>query len=218
MLACAAMHPRSSRLVRLAVTTTLALVAAALPASAAHADESAGWSGSLTTFAYFVDESFVLPIAGADRGALHLEGRYQYEGLDTFSAWAGRRFTTGSTVALDVVAMAGAIAGHTNGLAPGLEASLSWKSLELYAESEYVFDLESDEGDFHYVWSQLSWSAAPWLTLGLAAQRTRTVDSELDFERGVFAGVRRGSVEVTGYGFDLDGDDPFAIVAVGLDF
>ena len=54
--------------------------------------------------------------------------------------------------------MAGAVFGRTNGVAPGLELTLSWKSVELYSENEYVF------------------------------------------------------------GFNLDGEAPFAIVALGVDF
>ena len=201
-----------------------ALACAAAPSRAiaqgAHAEalERSAWSGSVETFAYLVDDGFVLPIAAADRGALHLEARYQYEDLETFSAWMGRRFTAGSELQLDVVAMAGAVVGRTDGLAPGIEASLGWKRFELYSEAEFVFDLAGDEGDFFYSWSQLAWQAAPWLAVGLSAQRTRTYDSELAIERGLFATVTKGTGWLSLYGFNLDGEDPFAILAVGFDF
>ena len=57
-----------------------------------------------------------------------------------------------------------------------------------------------------------------WLRLGLSAQRTRLYESELEIERGLFAAVSRGPVELIVYGFNLDGDAPIAIVALGVDF
>ncbi len=190
--------------------------AVASPARAQTAEAPPSWSASLATYAYLLDDGFVSPVATADKNALHREARDQYEALETFSFWAGRRFTTDGAVALDVVAMAGASVGRIDGFAPGIEASLTWRRFELYAESEAVFDTQSEEGDLVYTWAQLGWEAAPWLTLGLSAQRTRAYDREKSIERGVFAAARRGRVELSAFGFDL-GDDPFAIVALGVD-
>jgi len=185
-------------------------------ASAGEATPS--WSTNLDAFAYLLeDDPYVMPIVRADRGSLHLEGRYQYEDMETFSAWAGWNYEMGTTLRLAVVPMAGVIAGQTTGFAPGLEATLSWKSFELYSEGEYVFDVEGTDGDYFYNWSQLSWQAQAWLALGLSAQRTRMYRSELAIERGVFASARRGPAELSVYGFNLDGDEPFAIIALGVD-
>lgn len=203
------------------LTLAFAITTSAGPATAAEphtSPERAAWSGSVETFAYLMEDGFVLPIAATDRGSLHFEARWQYEDRETFSAWAGRRFETGSELRLDVVAMAGAIVGRTDGVAPGVEASLVWKRFELYTEAEYVFDLARDEGDFFYSWSQLGWQATPWLAVGASAQRTRTYDSELAIERGIFATVTKGVGSLSLYGFNFDGEDPFAILAVGLEF
>jgi hypothetical protein len=152
-----------------------------------------------------------------DRGSLHLEARYQYEDRATVSAWAGWSFATGTELELTVVPMVGVVAGRTQGWAPGLEASLAWNTFELYSENEYVFDAEGAEGDYFYDWSQLSWDAQEWLTLGLSVQRTRMYDSELEIERGVFAAARRGPAELSVFAFNLDGEEAFAIVALGVD-
>jgi hypothetical protein len=177
------------------------------------------WSGDLTTYLYLQDEgNFVLPILSGDRGALHLEGRYQYEDRDTFSVWGGWTFSAGKRLQLELVPMVGVIMGQTKGVAPGLELTLSWKSLELYSESEYVFDVEGREGDYFYTWNELSWQATPWLRLGLSTQRTRLYQSELSIERGLFAAVSRGPVELSLYGYNLDGEAPFVIVAFGVHF
>jgi len=194
---------------------------APVPASAtAEAPASPSWSGELDVNVYLhvEDGDFVMPVLRADRGSLHLEGRYQYEDRRSFSAWAGWTFEAGTTVRLEVVPMAGVIAGRTNGVAPGLEISLSWKALELYSEGECVFDVDGRENDYFYNWSQLTWQASGWLGLGLAAQRTRLYQSELSIERAIFAAVTSGPVTLTAYGFNLDGDRPFAIVTMGIEF
>jgi hypothetical protein len=138
--------------------------------------------------------------------------------METVSGWTGWRFEAGSALHLELVPMAGVLVGLTTGFAPGLEAALSWKSLELYSEGEYVFDIDSAEGDYHYNWSQLSWQAQPWLGFGLSVQRTRMYQSELSIERGVFVSASRGAAELSVYGFNLDGDEPFAIVGFGVEF
>jgi hypothetical protein len=186
-------------------------------ASAAPADRA--WSGGLESYLYLPeDDAFLMPILRADRGSMHLEGRYQYEDRETASLWLGFTLEAGKSLHLEATPMAGVVFGRTNGFAPGLELTLSWRSLELYGESEYVFDLEGQEGDYFYNWSELSWQVRPWLALGLSTQRTRLYQTELTIERGLFVAVTRGPVTLKAYGFDLDGEAPFAILALGVDF
>lgn len=178
------------------------------------------WAVTLSANIYLGQEDgdFAMPVFTADRGALHLEGRYQYEDRRTVSAWAGWNLGWGSEVRLDVVPMAGVIVGRTNGLAPGVEATLSWKTLEAYSEWEYVLDIEGKEGDYGYTWSTFTWQVTPWLAVGAVAQRTRLYKSELEIERGPFAAATWGRATLSVYGFNLDGESPFAVVAFAWDF
>jgi hypothetical protein len=164
------------------------------------------------------DGDFVMPVFTADRGALHLESRYQYEDRRTVSAWAGWNLGWGSELRLDVVPMAGVIVGRTNGLAPGVEVTLGWKTLEAYSEWEYVVDLEGTDGDYGYAWSTVTWQVTPWLGIGAVAERTRLYKSELAIERGPFAAATWGRATLSVYGFNLDGESPFAVVAFAWDF
>ncbi len=183
------------------------------------APEPASWSGSAATYLFLQEEDdFLLPVVRADRGALHLEGRYQYEDLETGSLWAGFTFSAGTSLRLEATPMAGLVFGRTDGFAPGLQVTLSWRSLELYSESEYLFDFESRENDYYYAWSELSWQARSWLRLGLSVQRTRLYESDREVDRGLFAAVSRGPVELVAYGFNLDGDSPFAVVGLTVEF
>ena len=51
------------------------------------------------------------PTFTADRDWLHLEARYNYEALDTGSAWVGYNFSGGETLAWEFTPMIGGVFG-----------------------------------------------------------------------------------------------------------
>jgi hypothetical protein len=59
--------------------------------------KAADWSYSVSAYGYFVpdDQSYLSAIFTTDHDWLHLEGRYNYENLDTGSLFFGRNFQTG---------------------------------------------------------------------------------------------------------------------------
>ena len=65
------------------------------------------WSFSASAYAYSPADSqnYVQPTIRADRGRLHLEARYDYEALDTGSAWIGYNFSVGDKLKLDFTPM-----------------------------------------------------------------------------------------------------------------
>lgn len=182
--------------------------------------EEEKWSFDLT--GYWLnppeDEAYVSAILRADRGSLHLEGRYNYEDIDTGSVWAGWTFAWSGDVEFSLVPMVGGVFGHTQGVAPGLELDLVWKVLELYVESEYVFDANGQDDSFFYTWSELTFHPTEWLTFGFVAQRTRAYETDVDVDRGLLLGFSVGPATATIYAFNLDRDDPYVMVGIGLSF
>ena len=81
------------------------------------------WSFAASAYTYVVpdDHDYVQPTVTADRGWLHLEARYNYEALDTGSAWVGYNFSGGETLAWEFTPMIGGVFGDTTGIAPGLQ-------------------------------------------------------------------------------------------------
>lgn len=199
----------------------LLVLALAFPAYAQDAASGGGggWSFSAAAYAYFVPDSedFVVPVATADHGILHLEARYQYEALDSGSVWAGASFSGGKALEWEVTPIVGLVFGDLDGIAPGYKGSLRWKSLELYSEGEYVFDFSGSEGNFFYNWSELTVSPADWVRLGLVTQRTRLYQSDRDIQRGLLAGFTYGRATLTGYVLNPD-DDPTWVVSLGVEF
>lgn len=188
------------------------------PTSPANAP---GWSFSATGMYYSLrDQSdFLLTIATAERGPLHLEARYNYEALDTGSLFVGWKFSGGAALTYELTPILGAVFGATQGIAPGLEASLAYGIADFYIEAEYLHDFENHEDSYAYAWSELGFSPLEWLRFGLVGQRTRVYSSDLDIQRGGFAQIISGKVTLGLYVFSPDDSaDRVSILSLGADF
>jgi hypothetical protein len=203
-----------------ALAPAVAIAQAQTPGAGARpAEDVPTWSVLVDTYLYLeADDLLLMPVVWADRGALHLEARFQYEDLRTASLWAGRRFTAGTGVELELIPMAGVVFGRTTGVAPGLGVSVSWRALEFYSENEYVFDVRDSSRNFGYNWSELGWQLHPSFRAGLAAQRTEEHRGARWVDRGVFGTVSQGNADVTFYWFNLEPGTRFAAVALTLSF
>ncbi len=113
------------------------------------------------------------PTFTADRDWLHLEVRYNYEDLETGSAWVGYNLGGGEKLAWEFTPMLGGVFGNSTGIAPGYKGTLSWWKLELATEGEYVIDTGNSSDSFFTTWSELSLAPLEWFRFGLVVQRTQ---------------------------------------------
>jgi len=182
-------------------------------------DEKA-WSFSASASIYLVPNSreYVQPTFTADHNRLHLEARYNYEDLETGSAWVGYNFSVGNKLALELTPMVGGVFGNTTGVAPGYKFTLSYWKLELYSESEYVFDVGDSSGDFFYAWTELTLAPTEWFRFGVAAQRTRAYHTERDIEPGFVLGFSYKKLDFATYVFNPDRSRPTLVFAVAFNF
>jgi hypothetical protein len=205
---------------RVAAQGTTATPKALQPGADVESDDHRAWSYSASLFGYFVpdDQDYAQPTFAADHDRLHLEARYNYEALNTGSAWLGYAFSGGKKLHVDLTPMLGGVFGDLHGLAPGYELTLSWSRLELDSEGEYFFDFEDDTEDFFYNWSELYMTPAAGWRAGLAVQRTRAYQTSLDLQRGFLAGASFESVDLTAYVFNLGWENPTVVIAVEVGF
>lgn len=192
----------------------------AAPMQSEAADEPA-WSFRASFYTYFVpdDHDFVQPTFAADRGWQHFELRYNYESLDTFSAWLGGTFSVGEELTLEMTPMVGVVFGSdTNGIAPGYKATLGWRQFEFYSEGEYVFDADDHSESFFYNWSELTFAPVEAFRFGVVTQRTRLYETEHDIQRGLVVGIVGEKWDVAGYLFDPDDAKPTFVLALGVSF
>jgi hypothetical protein len=190
------------------------------PPPAAKEAEAPEWEFEASVYGYFPpdDRHYAQPTVVADYGALHLEGRYNYEDFKTGSAWVGWNFGFGEKLRVDGTLMMGGVFGETDGLAPGYHLTVSLGRFELYSEGEYVVDLKDATNDFFYNWAQLGYSPFDWLSVGFASQRTRAYRTGLDVQRGLFVGVTYKDVSLTTYVFNPGWETPTVVAALAVSF
>lgn len=196
----------------------LAMAVALLPVTGSAAE--AQWRGAVTGSYYAMrdEPDFGVGVATLDRGRLHLEGRWNYEGTDTGSAFAGWKFTGGNTVSWEITPIVGVLFGAGRGVIPGVEASVAWKAFDAYIEAEYVDDRRAPASRYAYAWTEVGWTPAEWLRIGLAGQRTRAVDTGREVQFGAFAQVTVQRVTLSLYAFNPDGSARYLIGAVAVSF
>lgn len=169
-------------------------------------------------FYFFPDEFIFLPIFKADKNNLHLEARYNYEDMETFSGWVGYNFSGGDELEYTFTPMIGGVVGLSNGIAPGLELTLGYKNFELYSEMENLFDFGDRENNFYYNWTDLTYSPTDWLWLGISGQRTRLYQTDVNIQRGFILGGGFKQWELTTYFYNLDVENPFFLVTLSVGF
>jgi len=201
------------------VATAPTSAATTTPDRPKDADDKA-WSFSVSAYTYIVPDGrdYVQPTVTADRDWLHLEARYNYEALDTGSAWVGYNFSGGEKLAWEFTPMLGGVFGDTKGVAPGYKGSLGWWKVELYSEGEYVFDTDDSSESFFYNWSELTLSPVDWFRFGIVTQRTRAYESDRDIQRGVLVGLSLKNVDLSAIVLNPDEDKPVFAFSLGVTF
>jgi hypothetical protein len=117
-----------------------------------------------------------------------------------------------------VTPIIGALSGRARGLVPGVEASVGYKSFDVYIEAEYVFDRNDSNDNYFYAWSELGWKPVEWLRVGIVGQRTRVVSSDRDLQRGLLLQVFAGKATISAYAFNPENSSRYTTVALGFDF
>jgi len=178
------------------------------------------WQYSFTYDGYIIpdDIDYGSPVFTADHKWLHLEARYNYENLHTGSLWAGYNFSWGKNLVFDLTPVIGAVFGRTNGIAPGCEASLSYKRFELSISNEYVITPKNSNNSFYYSWPEATFSITNWLKLGAVAQHTKAYKTAVEVQRGFLIGVSHKKWEATTYVFNPDLSSPTVVLEFGIKF
>ena len=197
----------------------LALGPATSTAQSADDAEERVWSLSATVAVYALpdEDDYAQPTFTADRGALHLEARYNYEAMRTASLWAGYAMRGGHRVEWELTPMVGAVFGATDGIAPGYVASISWWKLDGYIEGEYVFARTSGDS-FAYHWSEVAVAPVDWLRVGMVTQRTRAYATARDVQRGPFVNATFKRIDAAAYVFTRADVEPTVVLSIGWSF
>jgi hypothetical protein len=184
-----------------------------------YGEEKTPWEFAVEGNLYSLpDLTYLNPVLSADKGFLHLEGRYNYEDLETGSIFAGVNFHTGESLELNVTPIIGGVFGNSNGVAPGFLLEINFGRFSVSSEGEYFFSSDDKDFNFFYSWSEVLYSPADWIWFGIAGQRTRAYETDLEIQRGLVVGVAKGNLSVSGYLMNIGWGDPFGVVSLGYAF
>lgn len=181
-------------------------------------DAKKAWEASFSIASVMPgDQVYLQPTLAMDLNWLHLEARYNYEALDTGSAWVGYNFNFGEKLAITLTPMVGAVFGETSGFAPGYEISAKWWKLEFYKEGEFLIDSVANSGNFYYSWAEFRLVLAEWARVGMVVQRTRLYQTEFDTQRGMMASISIQKLNLNAYLFNPD-KNPFWVFSIRIPF
>lgn len=159
---------------------------------------------------YFFKDDYILnPIVTADRGGLHLEGRYNYEDLQTLSLFGGYNIVVGNALKWEVTPMFGFAFGHTSGVIPAFESILSYGAFEWYVEGENVIITDEGDENYFYSWSELNYYPLDWLSVGIIVTRTRLYETDLEVQSGLSLGYYHGAFSLMGSMMNFGYGDPY---------
>ncbi|MCA6075042.1 hypothetical protein [Fulvivirga sedimenti] len=198
---------------------SLSILCKHLPALAQQSDPSSKnkWSHDIEAWLYLIPDGTIFsPIYAADKDRIHLEAHYNYEDLNTFSAWFGYNFSGGNKLSFTITPMAGVVVGNLNGLAPGLETNFDFGRFNFNSTSQYVFDFSDKQLDYYYNWTDFSYSPLDWLFFGGSLQRTRLYEGSLELQRGALLGISYRWLELSGYWYNPAHSDSYVVLAITM--
>jgi hypothetical protein len=163
-------------------------------------------------------DDYASAIFAADRGALHLEARVNYEALHAQSLFAGWTWSTGESIKLDFTPIVGFVGGDTRGGIAGFESTIAAGRFDFYIEAEYVRPRDGQDSSYTYAWSELGFRPIEPLRMGIVAQRTRAYGGDRELQRGGFAQYSFGKLTAGVYWFNPGSDDQVVIGALGVSF
>ena len=201
---------------RIGLTIFLVLFGVASSLQGQSASAEAGWSGNLSLNNYiFADDYILNPILQASHDHFHLEGRYNYEDLQTLSLLGGYTLRLGEEWKFEATPMLGFSFGKTTAILPAAELRLSRGKFERYAEAEALFDYTEADANFFYAWTEFNVYPLDWLSVGILATRTRLFGNDLDIQRGLSVGCYPGNFSLYGSFMNFGLGDAYGYLAAG---
>lgn len=124
----------------------------------------------------------------SSRNNWYAELRYNYEETGALSLFAGRSFSGGKSITYTMTPMIGFSTGGFTGISVALNTDIEWKDFYLSSQTQYSRDMNKNEDNFFFNWSELGYSINEYFFTGIAAQYTRDHSGE-EFHPGVIAGL-----------------------------
>jgi hypothetical protein len=167
---------------------------------------------------YVTDKKMVTLVPVLDYQAdnhMYVEGRYNYEELNTFSLYLGRTFSVSRKVSYSVTPMLGGVIGKFKGGSAGINAAAEYRKIFFSSQSQYTCSFNESNNDFFFAWSDLGYQPLKWLYVGLSTQQTYLPHSRsLIAESGVLLGFLVKKWTFPLYSFSPFGNDTYFVLGI----
>lgn len=148
------------------------------------------------------------PLAGAFVPVCHMQSssdwyaelRYNYEDVQTFSVYGGKKITKGNDFHYSVTPMMGFSAGRFTGISFAANIEAEWKKFYLSSETQYSIATKRVSKDFFFNWSEIGYNITSFFFSGLTVQYTRQ-PGKIIFEPGFLTGLTLNKVSFPVYIF-----------------
>ena len=130
-----------------------------------------------------------------------VEGRYNWEEVQTASFHVGRSFEFKNIKGLDIKPVAGICFGQLNGGSLGTIIEYATDKFFISSEPQYVFAFNDKARRYLYSWSEASYSLTKMLYTGVALQHTKVIAEKGSVEPGLMAGISINNFEIPVYCF-----------------
>lgn len=168
-------------------------------------------SATFQQYFYYADNVVTIaPIVGYQfNNSLYLEGRYNYEDLNTFSFYAGKTFGNDAALTYTFTPMLGGVLGNYKGASLGANFSLEYKRFYFSSQPQYTLSRAGRENHFFYNWADLSCEVFKGFSLGISTQYTQAFQSSGLLEKGLFMEVAFKKWALPVYLFNPQADERY---------
>jgi hypothetical protein len=146
------------------------------------------------------------------------EARYNYDDVETFSLYAGKKFSREGDLSYSATPMIGGLVGRMNGASVGMNMEAGFQKLFFTCQSQYSFSLEDKTNKFFFNWSELGVQATDWLYGGLAMQQTNIYKTTGSFEPGCMLGVSWKNWTLPFYAFNPGNEEGYFVLGIYLEW
>lgn len=148
----------------------------------------------------------------------YMEGRYNYEALNTMSVYAGKTFEKKSQLSLAASPMLGVVIGKFNGGSVGVNSEADFKKYFFSSQLQYTFSVKDKAENFLYSWSDISYQAFSNFCAGFSLQQTNLYKDHCKLEKGIFVKAFFNKWTIPIYVFSPSASDRYFVLGINREW
>jgi hypothetical protein len=142
------------------------------------------------------------------------EARYNFDELNTFSLYAGKKFSGTGNISWEATPVVGGLMGQMTGGSVGMNFGMDYRNLFIASQSQFSFSLENNIDRYFFNWSEVGYNATSWLYAGLAVQQTNIYKTTGKLEPGCMVGFSINNWTIPLYAFNTIAEERYFVLGL----